>query len=109
MSDTITDMMNWKNLDNQVSNFKDKNPTKWAFIEELLDREFYEKLYETYPKFDDTWEVQEIGEYGRLSYRKFWKRDEGRYFSDGSLREHVLIQEEDTRYSKPWNDFMKIL
>ena len=109
MSDTITDMMNWKNLDNQVSNFKDKNPTKWAFIEELLDREFYEKLYETYPKFDDTWEVQEIGEYGRLSYRKFWKRDEGRYFSDGSLREHVLIQEEDSRYSKPWNDFMKIL
>ena len=69
MSDTITDMMNWKNLDNQVSNFKDKNPTKWAFIEELLDREFYEKLYETYPKFDDNI-ITQINQLNNLVIKK---------------------------------------
>ena len=53
----MTDMINWKNFDNESSNFKDRNPTKWAFIEEFLDRDFYEKLYDTYPKYDDTWEV----------------------------------------------------
>ena len=99
----------WENMEQQSSNFKNANPTKWAFIEEFLDREFYEKLYETYPKFDDTWDIQERGEYGRLSYRKFWKRDEGRYFEDGSLREHVIMPEYDSRYSESWNEFMKIM
>ena len=66
-------------------------------------------MHDTYPEFDDSWDIQKGGEYGRLSYRKFWKSDEGRYFSDGSLRQHVLIQEEDSRYSKSWNEFMKIL
>ena len=105
----MMNMINWENLDGEFSNFRNRNPTKWAFIEEFLEREFYEKLYETYPKFDDTWDIQEHGEYGRLSYRKFWKRDEGRYFSDGSFREHVLVQENDSRYSESWNKFMNIL
>ena len=56
MSEEMTDMINWKNFDNESSNFKDRNPTKWAFIEEFLDRDFYEKLYDTYPKYDDTWD-----------------------------------------------------
>ena len=102
-------IVNWKNLDGEFSNFNNRKPTKWAFIEELLDKDFYEKLYETYPKLDDSWDIQEGGQYGRLSYRKFWKRDEARYFSDGSEREHVVIQEDDSRYSESWNEFMKIL
>ena len=65
-------------------------------MNKFLDDNFYEKLYNTYPKFDDTWDVQEAGDVGRLSYRKFWKRDEGRFFSDGTPREHVLIQENDS-------------
>ena len=109
MSKKMKSIVNWKNFDGEFSNFNNRKPTKWAFIEELLDRDFYEKLYETYPKLDDSWDIQEGGQYGRLSYRKFWKRDEARYFSDGSEREHVLIQEEDSRYSESWNEFMKIL
>lgn len=109
MSKKMKSIVNWKNLDGEFSNFNNRKPTKWAFIEELLDEDFYEKLYETYPKLDDSWDIQEGGQYGRLSYRKFWKRDEARYFSDGSEREHVVIQEEDSRYSESWNEFMKIL
>jgi len=102
-------MINWANIEREQSNFKNRTPTKWAFIEEFLDNDFYEELYKTYPKFDDTWDIQEAGEVGRLSYRKFWKRDDGRFFSDGTPREHVLIQENDSRYSKSWNEFMNIL
>jgi hypothetical protein len=109
MSKKMKSIVNWKNFDGEFSNFNNRKPTKWAFIEELLDEDFYEKLYETYPKLDDSWDIQEGGQYGRLSYRKFWKRDKARYFSDGSEREHVLIQEEDSRYSESWNEFMKIL
>ena len=109
MSKKMQSIVNWKNLDSEFSNFNNRKPAKWAFIEELLDRDFYDELYETYPKLDDSWDIQEGGQYGRLSYRKFWKRDEERYFSDGSEREHVLIQEEDSRYSESWNKFMKIL
>ena len=105
----MKNIVNWKNLDGEFFNFNNREPTKWAFIEELLDRDFYEELYDTYPKLDDSWDIQEGGEYGRLSYRKFWKRDEARYFSDGSLREHILIQEKDSAYSESWNEFMKIL
>jgi len=102
-------MINWTNIEKEYSNFKNSNPTKWAFIEKFLDENFYEKLYNTYPKFDDTWDIQEAGDVGRLSYRKFWKRDEGRFFSDGTPREHVIIQENDSRYSKSWNEFMSML
>jgi hypothetical protein len=102
-------MINWANFEKEYSNFKSRTSTKWAFIEEFLDEDFYEKLYETYPKFDDTWYIQEKSDVGRLSYRKFWKRDEGRYFSDGTHREHVLLQENDSTYSESWNEFLKIL
>ena len=38
-------MINWANIEKEYSNFKNRNPTKWAFIEEFLDDNFYEKLY----------------------------------------------------------------
>ena len=87
-------IVNWECVFNESNNFKNRSPTKWAFIEEFLDKEFYEKLFETYPKFDDTWVLQDS--YSQISYRKFWKRDENRN----------VITEYDEKYSKPWNDFM---
>ena len=35
----MTMKVNLENLDNEASNFKNREPTKWAFIEEFLDRE----------------------------------------------------------------------
>ena len=102
-------IINWDNIEKESEHFKNRNPTKWTFVEEFIDRQLNEKLFNTYPKFNDTWDIQEAGDVGRLSYRKFWKRDEGRFFSDGTPREHVLIQEDDSRYSESWNEFMSIL
>ena len=63
-------IVNWKCVFNESNNFKNRSPTKWAFIEEFLDKDFYEKLFETYPKFDDTWALEDS--YDKISYRKFW-------------------------------------
>jgi hypothetical protein len=89
------DVVNWQNAYEQSSNFKNQNSTKWAFVEEFLDRNFYEELYKTYPKFDNTW--REEDSYDRLAYRKFWKKD----------KEESVITEYDSRYSKSWNKFLK--
>ena len=91
----ILDIVNWQNAYEQSSNFKNQNSTKWAFVEEFLDRNFYEELYKTYPKFDDTW--SEMDSYDRVGYRKFWKRDE----------ETNHIQEYDSRYNESWNKFLE--
>ena len=88
-------IVNWQNASSQSLNFKNSSPTKWAFIKEFLDRGFYEELYKTFPKFDDTWSLEDS--YDKISYRKFWKKDD----------ERNHIQEYDSRYSESWNEFLK--
>jgi len=88
-------IVNWQNVSNQSLNFKNNSPTKWAFIKEFLDRDLYEELYKTYPKFDDTW--TETDSYDRVGYRKFWKRD----------KETNHIPEYDSRYNESWNKFLE--
>ena len=91
----LLNIVNWQNASSQSLNFKNSSPTKWAFIKEFLDKDFYEELYKTYPKFDDTW--SEMDSYDRVGYRKFWKRDE----------ETNHIQEYDSRYNESWNKFLE--
>ena len=101
----ILNMVNWQNAYEQSSNFKNSGPTKWAFVKEFLDRDFYEELYKTFPKFDDTWYLTDSDE--KLTYNKFWKREQSRYYTDGTpINEHNLIQEYDPTYSESWNKFL---
>jgi len=99
------DLVNWQKVNKESSHFKNASPTKWAFTKEFLNKDLYQELYDTYPKFDNTsWNITDNEE--KLSYRKFWKRDQGGYYEDGSPREHNLIPEYDSRYSEAWNKFM---
>jgi len=91
----LLNIVNWQNASSQSLNFKNSSPTKWAFIKEFLDRGFYEELYKTFPKFDDTWILEDS--YDKIGYRKFWKKDD----------ERNHIQEYDSRYSESWNKFLK--
>ena len=91
----ILDIVNWKNAYEQSTYFKNHSPTKWAFVKEFLNKDFYEELYKTYPKFDNTW--REEDSYDRLAYRKFWNKD----------KEESVITEYDSRYSESWNKFLK--
>ncbi len=93
----ILNIVNWQNAYDQSSNFKNSSPTKWAFVKEFLNKDFYEELYKTYPKFDNTYNVKDS--YDCLSYQRFWK-------GNGMTN---LIQEYDSRYSESWNKFMEHL
>ena len=106
----ILNAVNWQNAYDQSSNFKKGSPIKWAFVKEFLDRDFYEELYKTFPKFDNTWYLTDSAGSKtdeKLAYRKFWKREKSRYYTDGTpIDEHNLIQEYDSMYSESWNKFL---
>lgn len=88
-------IVNWEKAFTESEKFKNTSPTKWAFIEEFLQRDFYLKLKESYPKFDDTWEYEDS--YDKISYRKYWKMNDKK----------IVSPENDERYSESWNQFMK--
>ena len=90
------DIINWENVFSESENFQNRYPTKWAYVEEFLNRDFYEGLYQTYPKFDDTWYFE--NSYDKSSYRKYWKKDKE---YNGNI-----ITEYDDRYNDTWNKFM---
>ena len=106
----ILNIVNWQKAYDQSSNFKNSGPTKWAFVKEFLDRDFYEELYKTFPKFDNTWYLTDSAGSKtdeKFAYRKFWKREKSRYYTDGTpIDEHNLIQEYDSMYSESWNKFL---
>ena len=52
-SENFDDICNWDNLFKQSETFKKNKPFKFAFIEEILKRDFYEKLIETYPQHNE--------------------------------------------------------
>ena len=90
-------IVNWEKANEQSSHFKNTSPTKWAFTKEFLDKDFYQELYDTYPKFDSSYSIKDS--YDTKSYQRFWKRDE----------DTNIIQEYDSRYSESWNKFMEYL
>ena len=40
-------IVNLENLEEESANFKNRSPTKWAYIKEFLNRDFYEELYKS--------------------------------------------------------------
>ena len=68
------------------------------FIEEFFDRSFYEKLYNSYPKFDDTWKKNTSQD--KNSFAKLWNRP-----GVDKITENV----EDKNFSESWNEFYRYL
>tara|TARA_A100001037_G_C14935923_1_gene538256 strand:- start:69 stop:758 length:690 start_codon:yes stop_codon:yes gene_type:complete len=94
----MNEIINWERVNEKSKEFRTKKPTRWAFIEDFFEEDFYEKLYETYPKYDNSW--KKMDSYDKVSYRKFWGREND---------EQIVEQEEDQNYSKEWNMFVKYL
>jgi len=91
-----SDIINWENIFKQSENFKNQKPFNFSFIENVFDGEFYKKLYNTYPKIDETWNA--ATQLQKSQFTKYWK--------DGSSTEPVKIGE-DSKYSPEWNQFKK--
>ena len=65
-----SEIINWENIFAQSTTFQTQKPTKWAFLEEFFMRDFYEKLYKTYPKKDDRWYFEASND--KSTYRKWF-------------------------------------
>ena len=87
-------IINWENVFSQTSIFQTQKPTKWAFLEEFFARDFYEKLYETYPKKDESWTLDDQHDYYNFSHT--WA---------GKDRTDVSTDVEDPSFSESWNQF----
>lgn len=86
-------MFNWNNILANSQTFKNNKPFPYGFIEEVLERDFYEKLRKTFPKEDDRWYIpQDMTRSAKKRY--FGKDDWG-----------VAVDSDDPSLSKEWNDF----
>ena len=84
-------MINWKSLQNQSENFQKNKPFKFAFIEDFFEKNFYEKLYNSYPKIDETWKIG--SDHSKYQFVKLW----GNYSSANQV---VEKHEYDSNFSK---------
>ena len=99
--DNFDDICNWDNLFKQSETFKNNKPYKFAFIEEILNRDFYEKLYETYPQYDKNdkkWFTST--QFSKSQWYRGWSHYESGYYSG---------EDEDPDLSPEWNRFYKFV
>ena len=92
----FSNIINWDSVDNQSNSFKNQTPFRFAFIEDFFEREFYEKLFETYPKLDDTWTLANTAT--KTQFCKYW---------NGIGSSDVVGYEDDPQYSEEWNKFKR--
>lgn len=91
MSET-NKIINWDNIFSYSDEFQNNSPCKWAFIEDFFDKEFYEKLYNSFPK-DDV--MERVSAVDKDSLRTLWGND-----SDGNIPTDF----HDSRFSESWNE-----
>ena len=92
----FSDVMDWKNFFKQSENFKNSKPCKFAFVENVFKKDFYEKLYDTYPNFDESW--KDGSTLIKAQLIKGW----GKYSHDD-----IISNQEDPNVSKEWNKFKR--
>ena len=92
----FSNIINWDAVEAKSNSFKNQTPFHFAFIEEFFKREFYEKLFETYPKIDETWEISNHPTKTQLL--KFW---------NGIGPNEVVGYEDDPQYGEEWNKFKR--
>lgn len=88
----FSNIINWNNLFAKSEEFKQNNLFKFGFVEEFFNRDFYEKLYETYPKIDDTWEIN--SDLSKFQYYKKW---------NSASSSKISSEGDDSSLSEYWN------
>jgi len=94
--ENFSDRINWDNIFAQSDAFRKNTPCKFGFIEELFQRDFYEKLYESYPKIDETW--NHTTAIGKESFSLYF---------EGYGKNKVVGDEDDPALSQEWNDLKR--
>jgi len=89
-------IVNWEHVFAQSETFKKNKPFKFVFVEDFFVKDFYEKLYETYPKIDNTWKYSNNPL--KIQLNRWWSES-----TDGKIFEPV----DDPFYSPEWNKFLR--
>ncbi len=97
MNEDGNKIINWESVFSYSNTFKGNSPCKWAFIEEFFDRDFYEKLYKTFPKDE---QMKRVTAWDKDSMRTLWGDDKD---------ESEPTDTKDSRFSESWNDFHQYL
>jgi len=63
-------IFDWDNILSHSEQFQTNPHFSFAYTENIFDKGFYEELFSSYPKLDDTW--IRIEEPDKSTYRKFW-------------------------------------
>ncbi len=92
----FSNIINWDSVFNQSDSFKNQTPFHFTFIEEFFARDFYEKLYETFPILDETWRLANVST--KTQFTKYW---------NGFGPNDVVGDEDDPQYSEEWNKFKR--
>ena len=95
--ENFSEIMNWDNVFKQSNAFQKSTPCKFGFIEELFQRDFYEKLYESYPKIDETW--TESPQVSKISFGRYF----GKYGKDKDGVLPPIGDEDDPTLGPEWN------
>jgi len=87
-----SEIINWENVFKQSENFQSSKPFKFAFIEGFFKEDFYDKLYKSFPKFDNSWD--HITTYDKNHWSKKW----------ANTTEHGVVSDgDDPSMGREWN------
>ena len=95
--ENFDEICNWDNLFAQSETFKNNKPFKYAFVEEIFKRDFYEKLFENYPEYDkndESWSTST--EFSKHQFYRGWGKYDSGYYAG---------KEPDSKLSPEWNKF----
>lgn len=90
----MTEIINWEKVFEKSNEFKNTKPFKFGFIENVFHTEFYQKLFDTYPKLD---KFEDGSDYSRSQAVLQW----------GNTGRNVIQEGDDPNQSKEWNLFKK--
>ena len=96
MSNDDSSIINWKSVFSQSETFVNNKPFKFCFIENFLNRDFFEKLYEVYPKIDESWD--ELNMIHKHQYNREWNPENRSEFTQVG---------DDPKLDSNWNLFKK--
>ncbi len=97
----FTNMINWDKLHENSSYFKNNKPFKFGYVEEFFDRDFYEELYKSYPKIDDSWSIN------NTMFKYQYRRDV--FITQHPDQIELTNEKEDSTLSDAWKNFIKYI
>jgi hypothetical protein len=96
----FSNIVNWENVFKESQNFQTRKPTKFVFIEDFFYKNFYEKLYEKFPKEDDGMWYRITDDFSRSAMR--------RNFGDIKPNDQIN-DDDDPKLSPEWNEFKRYM